>query len=294
MTPYIDGATCLDLFAGSGSLGFEAISRGAEACQFIDRSQTNIEQINLNIKSLQLANCKSEISESYEYVTHNDQRYDIVFFDPPYKSNCYDWLDLALKKLLKPDGIIYIESATKIALDNLSMIREKKTKTLFYGIYNLINKIIYPGSFDPITKGHEDIINQLQNLASVVIVAIAEDNGKNSLYTIDQRLHLLNELYQNYANIEIISYSGLTVDLAKKNNVTVIARGLRNEIDFTYERDLSDMNQKIEGSIKTIFLQSDPSLRSISSSLVRQLIHLDKDLTPFLSKKVTNLINAWR
>jgi 16S rRNA (guanine966-N2)-methyltransferase len=68
-------------------------------------------------------------------VTHNDQRYDIVFFDPPYKSNCYDWLDLALKKLLKPDGIIYIESATKIALDNLSMIREKKTKTLFYGIY---------------------------------------------------------------------------------------------------------------------------------------------------------------
>jgi len=98
-------------------------------------SQTNIEQINLNIKSLQLANCKSEISESYEYVTHNDQRYDIVFFDPPYKSNCYDWLDLALKKLLKPDGIIYIESATKIALDNLSMVREKKTKTLFYGIY---------------------------------------------------------------------------------------------------------------------------------------------------------------
>ena len=115
-----------------------------------------------------------------------------------------------------------------------------------------------------------------------------------SLYTIDQRLHLLNELYQNHANIEVISYSGLTVDLAKKNNVTVIARGLRNEIDFTYETDLSDMNQKIEGSIKTIFLQSDPSLRSISSSLVRQLIHLDKDLTPFLSKKVTNLINAWR
>jgi pantetheine-phosphate adenylyltransferase len=158
----------------------------------------------------------------------------------------------------------------------------------------MINKIIYPGSFDPITKGHEDIINQLQNLASVVIVAIAEDNDKNSLYTINQRLHLLNELYQNYVNIEVISYSGLTVDLAKKNNVTVIARGLRNEIDFTYERDLSDMNQKIEGSIKTIFLQSDLSLRSISSSLVRQLIHLDKDLAPFLSKKVTNLINAWR
>lgn len=158
----------------------------------------------------------------------------------------------------------------------------------------MINKIIYPGSFDPITKGHEDIINQLQNLASVVIVGIAEDNDKNSLYTIDQRLHLLNELYQNHANIEVISYSGLTVDLAKKNNVTVIARGLRNEIDFTYERDLSDMNQKIEGSIKTIFLQSETSLRSISSSLVRQLIHLDKDLTPFLSKKVTNLINAWR
>ena len=158
----------------------------------------------------------------------------------------------------------------------------------------MIDKIIYPGSFDPIIKGHEDIITQLQNLASVVIVAIAEDNDKNSLYSIDQRLNLLNELYQNHANIEVISYSGLTVDLAKKNNVSVIARGLRNEIDFAYEKDLSDMNQKINGNIRTIFLQSDPDLRSISSSLVRQLIHLNKDLSPFLSKKINNLINAWR
>lgn len=135
MTPFIDGATCLDLFAGSGSLGFEAISRGAQACQFIDQSKANIDKINLNIKSFQLANCTTEISESHKYVTRTDQKYDIVFFDPPYKSNCYDWLDLALEKLLKPDGIIYIESATKIELKSLCMIREKKTKTLFYGIY---------------------------------------------------------------------------------------------------------------------------------------------------------------
>ena len=122
MTPFIDGATCLDLFAGSGSLGFEAISRGAQACQFIDQSKANIDKINLNIKSFQLANCKTEISESHKYVTRTDQKYDIVFFDPPYKSNCYDWLDLALEKLLKPDGIIYIESATKIELKSLCKI----------------------------------------------------------------------------------------------------------------------------------------------------------------------------
>ncbi|MEK9714512.1 MAG: RsmD family RNA methyltransferase, partial [Methylophilaceae bacterium] len=64
-----------------------------------------------------------------------EKKFDFIFFDPPYKSNCYDWLDLALEKLLKPDGIIYIESATKIELESLCMIREKKTKTLFYGIY---------------------------------------------------------------------------------------------------------------------------------------------------------------
>jgi 16S rRNA (guanine966-N2)-methyltransferase len=135
LTPFIDGATCLDLFAGSGSLGFEAISRGAQACQFIDQVKTNIEHIDLNIKSLRLANCTTEISESHKFATRTDHRYDIVFFDPPYKSNCYDWLDLALEKLLKPGGIIYIESATKIELEGLCMIREKKTKTLFYGIY---------------------------------------------------------------------------------------------------------------------------------------------------------------
>jgi 16S rRNA (guanine966-N2)-methyltransferase len=95
LTPFIDGATCLDLFAGSGSLGFEAISRGAQACQFIDQSKANIEQINLNIKSFQLANCTSEISQTYKNVKHTDQRYDIVFFHPPYKSNGINWLDLA-------------------------------------------------------------------------------------------------------------------------------------------------------------------------------------------------------
>ena len=135
MSPFINRATCLDLFAGSGSLGFEAISRGAHACQFIDYSKANIEQINLNIKSLQLKNCTTEISESHKYIIRTNQRYDIVFFDPPYKSNCYDWLKQALEKLLKPDGIIYIESANKIELESLCMIREKKTKTLFYGIY---------------------------------------------------------------------------------------------------------------------------------------------------------------
>lgn len=128
---------CLDLFAGSGSLGFESISRGALSCTFIDHTHSNIENIQKNIIDLDLSNCEVVISEAYRYVNSVDCKYDLIFFDPPYHSDCYDWLEFAAGKLLSEGGIIYIESSKKINLDKIKMLKEKKTKSLYYGIYRL-------------------------------------------------------------------------------------------------------------------------------------------------------------
>ena len=158
---------------------------------------------------------------------------------------------------------------------------------------NKLDKILYPGSFDPITLGHEDLIRQATRLASTVIVAVAEDNQKTSLFNSKQRVLMLEAIQKNYPNLEMVSYSGLTIDLVKKLNVQYMIRGLRNEIDYINERDLNDMNRILNPEIHTIFMQSDPVVRSISSTLVRQLIHLKKDFSHFVSKEIFNLISSW-
>ena len=104
---------------------------------------------------------------------------------------------------------------------------------------------------------------------------------------------MLEAIQKNYPNLEVLSYSGLTIDLVKKLNVQYMMRGLRNEIDYINERDLNDMNRILSPEIHTIFMQSDPALRSISSTIVRQLIHLKKDFSPFVSKDIFNLISSW-
>lgn len=158
---------------------------------------------------------------------------------------------------------------------------------------NKLDKILYPGSFDPITLGHEDLIRQATRLASTLVVAVAEDNQKKSLFTCEQRVLMLQVIQKNYPNLEVVSYTGLTIDLLKKLNVQNMIRGLRNEIDYINERDLHDMNRILSPEVNTVFMQSDPGVRSISSTIVRQLIHLKKDFSPFVSKEIFNLISSW-
>ena len=157
----------------------------------------------------------------------------------------------------------------------------------------LMDKILFPGSFDPITIGHEDIIKQATGLASKVYIGIAIDNNKKSYFSVEQKVLLINLLKDTFSNIEVIEYNGLTVELASKLKISHIVRGLRNELDFTVEKDLLDMNRIIKPEVNTIFLQPSSSIRGVSSSLVRQLIDLNKDFSPFVSKKIFSQIKQW-
>jgi 16S rRNA (guanine966-N2)-methyltransferase len=130
-----DDVACLDLFAGSGSLGFEAISRGAKNCTFVDNNIINIQNIEKNIKKFNLDNCYFENKDAKQYIKSAEKKFDLIFFDPPYKSKYYELLDEIVVKLLAFNGVIYIESSNKIQLENIKMIKCKKTKTLHYGIY---------------------------------------------------------------------------------------------------------------------------------------------------------------
>ena len=107
-------ANCLDLFAGSGSLGFEAISRGASHCTFVELSKKNVDNIQQNINTFGLKNCDVIHQDAHQFISNSTNKFDLIFFDPPFASSCYLWLDDVAKKILAPQGIIYLESSKTV------------------------------------------------------------------------------------------------------------------------------------------------------------------------------------
>ena len=148
---------------------------------------------------------------------------------------------------------------------------------------------IYPGTFDPITYGHIDVIQKALKIVDNVIVAISNGNQKNHLFTSEERIKIVNkalfsDLKLNKKKIKIISFNSLTTDLCKKFKSNIILRGLRAVSDFEYEFQLAGMNRKLNKNIETIFLMSDVKNQIISSRLIKEIIELKGDIKKFTTK----------
>lgn len=135
------------------------------------------------------------------------------------------------------------------------------------------NKIaIFPGSFDPLTLGHESIILRALPLFDKIIIAIGSNATKSSMFTIEERKAFIRETFKDHKQIEIMDYEGLTVDFCKKVNAQFILRGLRTSADFEFERSIGQVNKLLESSIETVFMLTLPQHTPISSSVVRDVI----------------------
>ena len=155
---------------------------------------------------------------------------------------------------------------------------------------------IYPGTFDPITYGHIDVIKKGINLFEKLIVAVSDIGIKNHLFSTDERITLVkNSLYKDMKisskRVQVIKFSSLTTTLCKKYNSNIILRGLRAVSDFEYEFQLAGMNRKLNEKIETIFLMSDVDNQVISSRLVKEIASLNGDLKKFITKSVIKEIN---
>lgn len=129
---------------------------------------------------------------------------------------------------------------------------------------------LYPGSFDPITKGHEDVVLRLLPLFDKVYIAIGENSEKKTLFPIEQRQEWIQRCFSHIPKVHVISYEGLTVELCTRLEVNYMVRGVRNFIDFQHEQELARLNKELSG-IETLFCMASPSLAHISSSFVREL-----------------------
>ena len=143
---------------------------------------------------------------------------------------------------------------------------------------------IFPGTFDPFTVGHASIVERGLPLFDRIVIGVGVNDNKRTLYTNEERVRNIQEIYANEPRVKVVAYDDLTVDLAKREEASFILRGIRSVKDFEYERDIAAMNERLSG-VETVLLFTEPQYMSISSSVVRDLLRFGKDVTEFLPKK---------
>ncbi len=150
-------------------------------------------------------------------------------------------------------------------------------------------KAVFPGSFDPVTLGHTDIIDRALPMFDELIIAIGININKKYMFDIELRQKMIEEIYKNEPKIKVITYTGLTVDLCHKKNFPFILRGLRNPADFEFEKAIAQTNRKL-GNVETVFLLTGPETSYISSSIVRDIYKNGGDISQLVPKEILKFL----
>lgn len=268
----IDGTRVLDLFAGSGALGIECISRGASEVVFADKAQTSIDLVRKNLKGID--GKYSVLFGDYLKVLGSIKgQFDLIFIDPPYDGNMGETaINYIIEhNILASNGTIYFEHSkdkTFVAPDGY----KTRTKPMGYTVAEFIKKkttCMLTGSFDPITVGHMALIDYAEKKYDAVIIACLVNPDKEYTFTPDERLNIVNLAIMGRENVRAIYAEGLAVDVAKAHGASVFVRGVRNETDQKYENEMREYN--LSFGIDTDIVSLD-TLNDVSSTLVREQI----------------------
>jgi pantetheine-phosphate adenylyltransferase len=152
------------------------------------------------------------------------------------------------------------------------------------------DKVIYPGTFDPITRGHEDLVRRASSLFDHVVVAVAPSSGKKPFFTLDERVEMAREVLKDCANIEVTKFSGLLMEFLQQQDARVILRGLRAVSDFEYEFQMAGMNRSMYPDVETVFMTPSEQYMFVSATIVREIALLggnaDKFVHPLIAKQL--------
>lgn len=155
---------------------------------------------------------------------------------------------------------------------------------------------VYPGTFDPITLGHEDLVRRAAHLFDEVIVAVAGSTSKNTLFSLDERVAMAKNVFTVFDNVRVVGFSGLLMRFVQEQHAQIVLRGLRAASDFEYEFQLAGMNRKLYPKLETMFLTPSDEYMFVSSSLVREVANLGGDVNQFVSatveKAIKNKLNS--
>ncbi len=149
-----------------------------------------------------------------------------------------------------------------------------------------MKKAIYPGSFDPVTFGHLDIIERSSKIFDEIVVGVLNNSQKNSLFSADERVTMIKDLVKDYPNVSVVSFEGLTIDFAREMDANIIIRGLRAVTDFEYELQIAQVNHVEYSDLETVFLTTSLNYSYLSSSVVREFASHGGDISKFVPKEI--------
>ena len=154
-----------------------------------------------------------------------------------------------------------------------------------------MRRVVCPGSFDPITNGHLDIIERASSLFDEVVIAVLVNQTKSSLFSVDERIEMIKEVTSKYKNVRVDSWSGLLVDFCKANQISIIVKGLRAVSDFDYELQMSQVNLQLQG-VETLFMATAPSHSFLSSSLVKEIASHGGDVSAYMPAAIVSKLKS--
>ena len=154
-----------------------------------------------------------------------------------------------------------------------------------------MSKVVYPGTFDPLTRGHEDVVRRAAKLFGEVVVAVAASRSE-TLFTLQERVDMASEIFDDYKNVRVIGFDGLLMNFVREQNAPVVLRGLRAVSDFEYEFQMAGMNRSLHPDVETVFLTPAEQYTFISASIVREIARFGGDLSKFVSPSVATRLSA--
>ena len=302
---FFDGGEALDLYAGTGALGVEALSRGCERATFVEKSGRAVAVIRENLRRARFEEraevVRGDVRGEVQRLVREGRRYRLIFADPPYKiagSEIGEVLPL-LMELLEPGGRVVVESGDPLETGQAGSVKGVSRRyggtvvTIFERSEPTMDVVICPGSFDPVTSGHLDVISRASALFDHVVVAVGRNVRKDtSRLPAAERARLIEKVTKPFENVSVEIMEGLLVDFAREQGARVVVKGLRAGSDFEAEFQQAQLNRTLDPDFETVYIMAAPEHSFLSSSAVREIASLGGSVKGLVPDEILETVQS--
>jgi len=300
---FFDGGEVLDLYAGTGALGVEALSRGFDAATFVERNGRAVRAIRDNLERAGFSErgdvLRGDVEEVLERLLPKEQEYNLIFVDPPYKIAPTE-IGGVLKRLaalLAPGGRVVVESGDPPPLQSTGSLKGESRR---YGgtVVTFLEEseehsmklAVCPGSFDPITVGHLDVIRRAASIHDHVVVAVGKNVKKGPKVSAEERARLIEKVTGPMENVSVEIIGGLLVEFARERGARVVVKGLRVGSDFESEFQQAQLNRRLYPEFETVFIMAAAEHMFLSSSAVREIAGYGGDVRGLVPDEILDIV----
>jgi pantetheine-phosphate adenylyltransferase len=299
---FFDGGEVLDLYAGTGSLGIEALSRGFTKAVFVEREKRALAAIRENVSRTgfesQAEIIRADAKQAVETMIENGRLFHLILLDPPYKIAATEvgGVFSCLLSLLATGGRIVVESGEtpdEAMTNGMKGVTRRYGGTyisIFEGSDFKMNLAVCPGSFDPVTEGHVDIIRRAAGIFDHVVVAVGGNLRKKATLSAEDRGRLIEKVTGDLENVSVEVMTGLLVDFAREQGARAIVKGLRAVSDFELEFEQAQLNRNLYPELETVFIMSAAEHSFLSSSAVREIAGLGGDVQGLVPEGILDTV----